>query len=63
MHNLMMDLLDLGQTENNSFKLNKSFVSLIDLIDRAIVIVQHHADSKGVKFVRQDIQDQHIIYY
>jgi len=32
MHNLMMDLLDLAQIENSTFKLNKSFFSLPNAI-------------------------------
>jgi signal transduction histidine kinase len=32
MQNLMMDLLDLAQIENNTFKLNKAFFSLTDAV-------------------------------
>ena len=35
MRNLMMDLLDLAQIENNSFKLNQNFFSVFDSIDQA----------------------------
>ena len=36
MTNLMMDLLDLAQLENNSFKLNKVFFSFTDACKQAI---------------------------
>ena len=32
MRNLMMDLLDLAQMEKNTFKLNKDFFSIFDVI-------------------------------
>ena len=32
MQNLMMDLLDLAQIEKSTFKLNKEFFSLFDVI-------------------------------
>lgn len=33
MQNLMMDLLDLGQIENNSFTVNKEFFSIFEAIE------------------------------
>jgi hypothetical protein len=39
MRNLMMDLLDLAQMENNTFKLNKDFFNLFDVIKNAFGIV------------------------
>ncbi len=38
MENLMMDLLDLAQIENNSFKMNRSFINLFDAVDQAFSI-------------------------
>jgi hypothetical protein len=38
-----MDLLDLAQMENNTFKLNKSFFSVFDAIDKAFNVVSHVA--------------------
>jgi len=32
MRNLMMDLLDLAQMENSTFKLNKSYFSILQVI-------------------------------
>ena len=43
MKNLMMDLLDLAQMENNTFKLNKGYFSLEDIIQKASSIVNHIA--------------------
>ena len=47
----MMDLLDLAQIENNSFKLNQNFFSVFDSIDQAFLIVGHIANTKKVKLV------------
>lgn len=51
MHNLMMDLLDFAQIEKNTFKLNKDFFSLYEVIDSAFQLVNHMAESKGVLLV------------
>jgi len=48
MKNLMMDLLDLAQMENNTFKLNKSFFSLTEVIDKACLVVNHIAHKKEI---------------
>lgn len=32
MHNLMMDLLDFAQVEQNTFRLNKEYFSVFDII-------------------------------
>lgn len=48
MKNLMMDLLDLAQMENNTFKLNKGFFSIKDIINRATSVVQHLAEKKNI---------------
>lgn len=46
MRNLMMDLLDLAQLDNSTFKLNKKFFSLHDVIQNAFGVVGHIADRK-----------------
>ena len=48
MKNLMMDLLDLAQMENNTFKLNKSFFSLSEVINKACSVVNHIAQKKEI---------------
>jgi signal transduction histidine kinase len=48
MQNLMMDLLDLAQIENNTFKLNKAFFSLPEAIANAFQVVGHNAESKSL---------------
>jgi signal transduction histidine kinase len=44
MRNLMMDLLDLAQMENNTFKLNKGHFSLPEIINLELMF------SKGTLF-------------
>jgi hypothetical protein len=44
----MMDLLDLAQMENNTFKLNKGFFSIFDVINQAFSLVGHVANKKKV---------------
>lgn len=51
MQNLMMDLLDLAQIENNTFKLNKAFFSLPEAITNAFQVVGHNAESKSLQLV------------
>ena len=46
MRNLMMDLLDLAQMEKNTFKLNKDFFSLYEVIKQAFTLVAHVANKK-----------------
>jgi signal transduction histidine kinase len=58
MQNLMMDLLDLAQIENNTFKLNKAFFSLTDAVKQAYSVVQHNADRKGLQLVGPIIQPE-----
>ena len=48
MKNLMMDLLDLAQMENNTFKLNQNFFSLNEVIQKSISIVRHITDKKNI---------------
>ena len=59
MRNLMMDLLDLAQMENSTFKLNKSYFSIFDVIDRAFSLVGHVADKKKVTLELPEIQIKH----
>jgi len=49
--------------ENNTFKLNKSYFSLIDLIAKAFGVVGHVADKKEVELVMADIPEQEAPYY
>lgn len=51
MQNLMMDLLDLAQIENNTFKLNKAFFSLPEAITQSLQVVSHNAESKKLAMV------------
>lgn len=39
MHNLLMDLLDLAQMENYSFKLNKQFFNMNEIIKKSFSVV------------------------
>lgn len=43
MQNLMMDLLDLAQMDNNTFKMNKTFFSIFDAIEQAFSVLSHLA--------------------
>ena len=43
MRTLMMDLLDLAQMENSTFRLNKSFFNMHDVVNTAFGIVSHVA--------------------
>ena len=49
--NLMLDLLDLAQLENNTFKMSMEDFSLVDVIQNAFTIVKHIADTKMVELV------------
>lgn len=55
MRNLMMDLLDLAQMENNTFKLNKDFFSIINTIKNAFSVVGHVANKKNVTLVNPTV--------
>lgn len=46
MRNLMMDLLDFAQLEKNTFKLNKIYFSIFDVIEQAFAMVSHIAEKK-----------------
>ena len=49
--NLMMDLLDLAQVENNSFKVTCAPFSLLQVIDDAFLVVAHIAKEKNVRLI------------
>ena len=64
MRNLMMDLLDLAQIENSTFKLNKDFFSLFDVIKKAFILVSHVSEKKKVELECQRIEnEQEVSYY
>ena len=44
----MLDLLDLAQMENSTFKLNKSYFSIFEVIKKAFSMVSHVAKKKNV---------------
>lgn len=44
----MMDLLDLAQMEKNTFKLNKNYFSIFDVIEQAFQLVKHVSKKKNV---------------
>jgi signal transduction histidine kinase len=46
--NLMMDLLDLAQIENNSFKITNERFSLFSAIKQAFNVVAHVATRRSV---------------
>jgi signal transduction histidine kinase len=53
----MMDLLDLAQMENNSFKVNKTNISLLKVVEDAFMVVSHIADGKNVKLVPPQLNE------
>ena len=53
--NLMMDLLDLAQCENNTFKINTETFNLLKVIEDAFLVVQHFAKKKKVSLVHHTI--------
>jgi signal transduction histidine kinase len=61
--NLMMDLLDLAQLENNTFKINKELFSLPEVIKNAFMVVQHIADAKKVALVSPDLKKEEAMYF
>ena len=60
---LMMDLLDLAQMENSTFKLNKTFFSMSDVAKCAFTVVSHVADSKNVTLQLNYINKSEKQYY
>lgn len=63
MRNLMMDLLDLAQMENNTFKLNKAYFSVQDTIQKVFSVIEHVAEKKKVELVVKSIDEKEAIYY
>lgn len=63
MRTLMMDLLDLAQMENSTFKLNKSYFNMSDVFKCAFAVIQHVADTKNVYLELAPISDQEKTYY
>jgi signal transduction histidine kinase len=49
----MLDLLDLAQMENSTFKLNKEYFSVHDVINSAFGVVNHIAEKKKVELIIQ----------
>jgi len=45
----MLDLLDLAQMENSTFKLNKEYFSVQEVINSAFGVVNHIAEKKKVE--------------
>lgn len=63
MRNLMMDLLDLAQMENSTFRLNKGYFSLFDVIEKAFGVLGHVAIKKEVALVRASVTEEEASYY
>lgn len=51
MRNLMLDLLDLAQLGKSTFKLNKAYFDITEVIKTAFSVVGHIAQHKNVDFV------------
>jgi CheY-like chemotaxis protein len=47
---LMLDLLDLAQLENQTFKINFCDINLFEVVSQAFAIVQHYASLKRITF-------------
>jgi signal transduction histidine kinase len=63
MRNLMMDLLDLAQMENNTFKLNKAYFSIHSTIQKVFSVVEHVAEKKNVALVFTPMNPREAMYY
>ena len=59
----MMDLLDLAQVENNSFRLNHETFSLLDIISNAFVVVTHAASRKKVNLVLPQLEPKDAAFF
>lgn len=53
----MMDLLDLAQMENNTFRIANDNFSLLNVIEDAFRVVQHYADQRKVRIVAPDLPE------
>lgn len=58
----MMDLLDLAQMENCSFKLNKEYFNITEIIKKAFGVVQHVANLKEVELVEVPVNEYEAMY-
>ena len=59
----MLDLLDLAQMENSTFKLNKEFFSVPEIVKKAFGIVNHVAERKQVALEIAEIDKSEAAYY
>jgi signal transduction histidine kinase len=59
MRNLMMDLLDLAQMEKNTFKLNKDYFSIFDVIEQAFLLVKHVSKKKSVTLREPKVDNEY----
>ena len=57
-HNLMMDLLDLAQAQNNTFKINEQVFSLMNVLKNAFKVVDHIARLKNVTLEAPDLSSE-----
>ena len=58
---LLLDLLDLAQMENNTFKMNFCDINLFDIFTKSFAIVQHYASLKHITFETEfKEQEQHL---
>jgi signal transduction histidine kinase len=53
-----MDLLDLAQMENSTFKLNKSFFNIREVIKKAFCVVGHAAELRNVQLVEAEVLNE-----
>ncbi len=60
---LMMDLLDLAQMENNTFKINKANFPLQDVIKDAFKVVQHIANENRVQLLAPEFKENEEIFF
>lgn len=58
MRNLLLDLLDLAQLEKTSFKLNKTFFSLFEVIEQSFNVVNHIAYKKNIGLIEPQVNDE-----
>lgn len=60
---LMLDLLDLAQVENSTFKLNKDNFSLIQVIQNSFEVVSHAASMKNIALIGPELNEEHETYF
>lgn len=53
----MMDLLDLAQMEKNTFKLNKDFFSIFEVIQKAFMLLSHVSNKQKVTLKMPVVED------